>query len=116
MKTAPLLNCKLVVESADGSIDPDGEKILSKKEIDVIPDILCNSSAIIVNYFEWIQNKKNEFWDTEKVCEKLKRKIINAYNNVKKTAMKFKCNWRTGAYIIALKRLEMVYKKKGIFP
>jgi glutamate dehydrogenase (NAD(P)+) len=115
-ETAPLLNVKVVAEGANGPTDPDGDKILQKKGIDIIPDILCNAGGVVVSYFEWLQNKRSEFWDLGEVDNKLHKKIVNAYERVRETAKEFNTDWRTGAYIVALRRLETVYKERGIFP
>lgn len=115
-KMAPLLNVKLVAEGANGPTDPEGDEILQKKGIDLIPDILCNAGGVIVSYFEWLQNKRSEFWDLEEVDSKLHKRIVNAYGRVRDTAKKYNTDWRTAAYIVALSRLETVYKERGIFP
>jgi glutamate dehydrogenase (NAD(P)+) len=115
-ETAPLLNVKLVAEGANGPTDPDGDEILQKKGVDLIPDILCNAGGVIVSYFEWLQNKRSEFWDLDEVDTKLHKKIIGGYDRVKSTAQKLNTDWRTAAYIVALTRLETVYKERGIFP
>jgi glutamate dehydrogenase (NAD(P)+) len=114
--TAPLLNVKLVAEGANGPTDPDGDRVLQQKGIDVIPDILCNAGGVIVSYFEWLQNKRSEFWDLEEVDSKLHRKIVSAYERVRDTAEEFHTDWRTAAYMVALSHLETVYKERGIFP
>jgi glutamate dehydrogenase (NAD(P)+) len=115
-ETAPLFKVKLVAEGANGPTDPDGDEILQKRGIDLIPDILCNAGGVIVSYFEWLQNKRSEFWDLEEVDAKLYKKITNAYARVRETAKKHNTDWRTAAYIVALSRLETVYKERGIFP
>ncbi len=114
--TAPLLNVRLVAEGANGPTEPEGDLVLQKKGIDVLPDILCNSGGVIVSYFEWLQNKRSEFWEIEEVDRKLHKKIVSAYERVREAAQKFKTDWRTAAYIVALSRLETVYKERGIFP
>jgi glutamate dehydrogenase (NAD(P)+) len=114
--TAPLLNVKLVAEGANGPTNPDGDRVLQQRGIDVIPDILCNAGGVVVSYFEWLQNKRSEFWDLEEVDSKLHRKIVNAYEQVRDTARKFQTDWRTAAYIVALSHLATVYKERGIFP
>lgn len=114
--TAPLLNVKLVAEGANGPTDPDGDTILQEKGIDVIPDVLCNAGGVTVSYFEWLQNKRSEFWDLEEVDQKLHKKIVNAYYRVGDTVKKYDTDWRTAAYIVALSRLEKLYKERGIFP
>jgi glutamate dehydrogenase (NAD(P)+) len=115
-ETAPWLNVKLVAEGANGPTDPDGDRILQEKGIHVIPDILCNAGGVIVSYFEWLQNKRSEFWELEEVDRKLHKKILGAYGRVRDAAKKYNTDWRTAAYIVALLALEKVYKERGIFP
>jgi glutamate dehydrogenase (NAD(P)+) len=115
-QTAPLLNVRLVAEGANGPTDPDGDRVLQQRGIDLIPDILCNAGGVVVSYFEWLQNKRSEFWDLDEVDTKLHRKIVNAYGRVRETAARHKVDWRTAAYVEALSRLETVYKERGIFP
>jgi len=114
--TAPLVNVKLVIEGANGPTDSDGDRILRERGIHIYPDILANAGGVIVSYFEWLQNKRREFWHLEEVDAKLHRKVIKAYVRVKETAEEYETDWRTAAYIVALRRLEHVYKERGIFP
>jgi glutamate dehydrogenase (NAD(P)+) len=114
--TARLLNVKLVAEGANGPTDPEGDKILQKKKIEVLPDILCNAGGVIVSYFEWLQNKRSEFWDLDEVDWKLHKLIVDAYQRVRDAAKQYKVDLRTAAQIVAISRLEMVYKERGIFP
>ncbi|HUN81139.1 MAG TPA: glutamate dehydrogenase, partial [Phycisphaerae bacterium] len=115
-RTAPLLNVRLVAEGGNGPTDWDGDSIMQERGIGVLPDILCNAGGVIVSYFEWLQNKRSEFWDLEEVDSKLKRRMSAAYRSVRDTASSYKTDWRTAAYIVALTRLETVYKERGIFP
>lgn len=115
-QTAPLLNVRLIAEGANGPTDPDGDAILQEKGIDVLPDILCNAGGVAVSYFEWLQNKRSEFWDLEEVDTKLHKKMVSAYERVRDAAQAHDTDWRTAAYIIALSRLGKVYQERGIFP
>lgn len=115
-ETAPLLNVKLVAEGANGPTDRDGDRILNEKNIHVLPDILCNAGGVIVSYFEWLQNKRSEFWDLEEVDRKLHKIMTNAYDRVRDKASEYEVDWRLAASIIALSRLEAVYQGRGIFP
>ena len=80
-----MLNVKLVAEGANGPTNTDGDMILQSKGIDVIPDILCNSGGLIGSYFEWLQNKRSEFWEIDEVDDKLHKKIVNVYERVHDT-------------------------------
>jgi glutamate dehydrogenase (NAD(P)+) len=115
-ETAPWLQVRLVAEGANGPTDPDGDSILQEKGIDLLPDILCNAGGVTVSYFEWLQNKRSEFWDLEEVDSKLYKMMVSAYSRVKGETVRFGTDWRTAAYIVALSRLEKVYKERGIFP
>ncbi len=115
-ETAPLLNTKVIAEGANGPTDFGGDEIIQQKGIEVLPDILCNAGGVIVSYFEWLQNKRSEFWELEEVDRKLRRLIVHGYERVRDAAKQYKTDWRTAAYIVALARLEKVYKERGIFP
>ena len=115
-ETAPLLDVKLVVEGANGPTDIDGDRILQEKGILVLPDVLANSGGVIVSYFEWLQNKRSEFWDLEEVDAKLHKQIVGAYRRVRDAMRHYETDWRMAAYIVALDRLQTVYRERGIFP
>ena len=114
--TAPRMRVRLLAEGANGPTDPQGDQILQSRGIDVLPDILCNAGGVIVSYFEWLQNKRSEFWDLEEVDDKLHKKMIKAYERVRDVAREREVDWRTAAYIVALSRLQSVYRERGIFP
>jgi glutamate dehydrogenase (NAD(P)+) len=114
--TAGLLNVKLVVEGANGPTNLDGDRILQERGIGLIPDILCNAGGVVASYFEWLQNKRSESWDLEEVDSKLKKTMMNAYTRVRDVVKKRRVDWRTAGYVVALGRLEKVYKERGIFP
>jgi glutamate dehydrogenase (NAD(P)+) len=115
-ETAPLLRVRLVAEGANGPTTPEGDAILFEAGIHLLPDVLCNAGGVIVSYFEWLQNKRAEFWDLEEVDSKLHKMLLSAYVRVNKVATEYETDWRTAAYIVALRRLRMVYKNRGIFP
>ena len=52
--------CKLVAEGANGPCNPEGERILLERGIDILPDVLANSGGVTVSYYEWVQNKRSE--------------------------------------------------------
>jgi glutamate dehydrogenase (NAD(P)+) len=115
-ETAPWLNVDIVVEGANGPSDVDGDRIMLEKGIRVLPDVLANAGGVIVSYFEWLQNKRSEFWDLDEVDARLHKQIVGAYRRVRDVAREYETDWRTAAYIVALSRLERVYKERGIFP
>ena len=72
------INCDLVIEAANGPIDNEAEDILEAKGIPIIPDILANSGGVLVSYYEWLQNKRDEYWEEKDVKDKFDEKIIES--------------------------------------
>ena len=110
------MNVRLVAEGANGPTTPEGDAILGEKGIQLLPDVLCNAGGVTVSYFEWLQNKRSEFWDLAKVDGRLHKMLITAYEKVQEAAQEYQTDWRTAAYVVALTRLERTYKERGIFP
>ncbi len=113
---AKALNVKLVVEGANGPTNPNGEKILLDRNVDVLPDVLANSGGVTVSYYEWVQNKRSESWSEEEVDSRLERAMQRAYREVSDFSRGKKVDMRVAAYALALQRIEAVYKEREIFP
>ena len=110
------IKATLIAEGANGPTDTEGEAILLANGVEIIPDILCNSGGVIGSYYEWLQNRNGEIWYMDDVIDKLRRKLEDAFGKVMATSEQYKTDWRTAAYIVALTRIEMAYKQRGIFP
>ena len=115
-ETAPIIKAKLVAEGANGPTNVEGEKILIKNGVTIIPDILCNSGGVIASYFEWLQNRNGEIWHMEEVISKLEKKLKTSFDSVNAYAQKEGIDMRTAAYCIAIERIEQAYVQRGIFP
>ena len=67
--------CRLVAEGANGPTTAEADAILLERNIEVIPDVLCNSGGVVVSYFEWLQNNSNDYWTLDKVEERLTKML-----------------------------------------
>jgi glutamate dehydrogenase (NAD(P)+) len=113
---AKALDCKIVLEGANGPCNPAGESVLDAKGITILPDVLANSGGVTVSYYEWVQNKRSESWSEEEVDEKLEKAMKRAYKEVADMARAKKITYRIAAYAVALGRIQAVYKEREIFP
>ncbi len=110
------LDVKMISEGANGPTSPEGDEILEQKGVHVVPDILANAGGVTVSYFEWIQNKRSEFWELEEVEARLEKKMVRQYAKVMACAKDRKIPTRIAAYAVALENLKIAYDERGIFP
>ncbi len=115
-KNADEIDCKIVLEGANGPTTPEADKILNSKGIYVVPDILANSGGVCVSYFEYIQDINSYFWKLDRINEELKRIIIEAFEETYKISKDRNISLRTAAYIIAVSRIAKAIELRGIFP
>lgn len=49
----------MVVEAGNAGLTPSGDAILRDRGIPVLPDLCANGGAVVVSFFEWVQNVQN---------------------------------------------------------
>jgi glutamate dehydrogenase (NAD(P)+) len=113
---AEWLDIRVMSEGANGPTNPEAEPILAKKNVLVIPDILANAGGVTVSYFEWIQNKRSEFWEVEEVEARLEKRMVRQYRKVMAFSRGKSVSPRIAAYSLALLNLKTAYDERGIFP
>lgn len=111
-QNASRIKAKTIMELANGPLTPEADKILQRKNITIIPDILANAGGVIVSYFEWTQNLQNLYWSEKEVNSRLKEKISTATRKVIKQT-NTKASLREAAYQLAICRLQDAIISRG---
>ena len=113
---AEALQVRLVAEGANGPCSPEGEAVLARRGIEVLPDVLANAGGVTVSYYEWVQNRRSEQWALEEVEERLEKAMLDAYERMAVFAKTHNCSNRIACYGVSLQRLVQVYLDREIFP
>ncbi len=116
-KNAPKLQCRLLAEAANGPTTNAADKIIEERgDIELIPDVLCNSGGVIVSYFEWLQNLSSFYWDRDEVLHKLFAMLDRAKVAVDAQKAKFKFSRRLAALTLGIQRVADAKAARGLFP
>ncbi len=115
LDNAATIRARVVAEGANGPTTPEAHTHLHERGIFVIPDILANAGGVTTSYFEWVQDRHGYFWEESEVNRRLEAKMVEAFDDVLKTSMKYKTDLRTAAYIVAISRVATVTKMRGMY-
>ena len=115
-RNAPRLQCRLVVEAANGPTTTEGEAVLAERGIRLVPDVLANAGGVCVSYFEWVQDVQKYAWDLPDQQERLRRQLRGAWRRVMDAAERLECDWRTAALSVAVERVSEAGRVRSIYP
>lgn len=110
---APHVQAKIVLELANAPTTTEADDIFEEKQIMVVPDILANAGGVVVSYFEWSQNLNSDYWDEERVLQKLKKTMITAFSDVYGLCQEEGYRMRRAAYQLAVKRVLHAERLRG---
>jgi glutamate dehydrogenase (NAD(P)+) len=114
---AARIQCRILAEAANGPTTPEADAILAqRKEIFILPDILCNAGGVIVSYFEWVQDLQSFFWSETEVMQKLYQILDQAYDRILKSSRDQKITNRTAALCVGIQRVHEAKRIRGLFP
>ena len=114
-ENADRLRCRILCEGANGPTTAIADEILADKKVFVIPDILANAGGVTVSYFEWVQDRQGFFWNEDLVNTRLEEIMTESFDDVTAFAARHKVDNRTAAYMLALDRVAIAMKLRGIY-
>ncbi|HKW87647.1 MAG TPA: Glu/Leu/Phe/Val dehydrogenase [Candidatus Acidoferrales bacterium] len=114
-QNAQRVQTQILCEGANGPTTAPADEILGKKGVFIIPDILGNAGGVTVSYFEWVQDRQGFFWRESEVNERLQDVMDRSFDEVVLYADKHRVNNRIAAYMLAIDRVAIALKHRGIY-
>lgn len=99
------IQADMILELANGPVSEKAHDYLENEQITVVPDIIANAGGVIVSYLEWLQNKRGETWDEERVNEKLTKIMVSAVSRMDSRAQGEGINYKQAAFEVAIAEL-----------
>jgi glutamate dehydrogenase (NAD(P)+) len=115
-EVARRMQCKLIVEGANGPTTPDADSVIEARGILLVPDILANAGGVVVSYFEWVQNLQPYFWEEDDINRRLEGLMRRAYDTVHEVAASKRVTMRQAAYSLAVSKVAQATAVRGIYP
>jgi glutamate dehydrogenase (NAD(P)+) len=114
-KNVDQIKASLIIEGANGPIDPQADAKLNDRKVLVLPDILANAGGVTVSYFEWAQNRQHYKWTLDRVRQELDRTLSEAFESVWQESVSKKVSLRTAAFMLAIQRVKRASELAGWF-
>ncbi|ARW06027.1 Glu/Leu/Phe/Val family dehydrogenase [Bacillus atrophaeus] len=112
-KNAHAIKAAIVVEAANGPTTLDATKILNEKGVLLVPDILASAGGVTVSYFEWVQNNQGYYWSAEEIAEKLRKVMVDSFENIYQTSITHKVDMRLAAYMTGIRKSAEAARFRG---
>jgi glutamate dehydrogenase (NAD(P)+) len=113
---AQQVQARLIIEAANGPTTPEADAIFRERGIQVVPDILANAGGVTVSYFEWVQDLQRFFWTEDEINSRLEQIMVRSFQAVQEKKDEQNCDYRMGAYLLAVARVAEATQVRGIYP
>lgn len=110
------LNCKIIVEGANGPTSPEADIYLHEKGVFIVPDILANAGGVTVSYFEWVQGLMQLFWTEDEVNNRLEEIMGRACDKVFALTTDTNRRPRMAALQLGVSTIAEAKRLRGLYP
>lgn len=111
-KIAKKIKAKGIIEAANNPITLDGMKIIKKKRIPVIPDIIANSGGVIASMEEYSRSLSALKTKKEEVFSIIEEKLQQGFESSLKLSEELKIDMCESAIQIAVERVYRAMKNR----
>lgn len=113
---ADQIKAKMIIEGANGPVTNEASKMLHRRGVFVVPDIIANGGGVVVSYFEWVQDIMSFFWDEDEISNRLKTIITKAFEKAYVMSVEKNVEMRQAAMGVAVERLQRAMLLRGLYP
>jgi len=115
-ENAARLNCRVLVEGANGPTSADADEILAERQVLVVPDLLSASGVALGSYFEWLQDTQHTRWSEATIRDRLLELLGEAFERTWRRAQRESIDLRSAAMLEAVGRVAQAKLARGLFP
>jgi glutamate dehydrogenase/leucine dehydrogenase len=112
-QTAPRVRARLVVEAANAPTTPEADRILERRNVRVVPDILANAGGVVASYDEWRKGKAGTRTKREETLSTVRSILLETFERVLSFADDRNISLRTAAIALATENLVETMRNRG---
>lgn len=114
-RNADTIAADLIIEGAHGPVSAQADRILERRDIPIVPDILANGGGVVMNYFEWVQNRMGYSWIEPVINKRLRRFMTEAWNSAIRVQEVRGVRLRKAASMLAVQRISTADSLRGVY-
>ncbi|AWV90235.1 Glu/Leu/Phe/Val dehydrogenase dimerization domain-containing protein [Bradymonas sediminis] len=115
-ENAARLQCRVLIEGANGPTSADADEILQERDVLVVPDLLAAAGVTIASYFEWLQDAQRQRWSEARVQQRLFALLDEAFARTWQRAQAESVDLRSAAMLEAVGHVAQAKMARGLFP
>ncbi|MFD1065270.1 Glu/Leu/Phe/Val family dehydrogenase [Oceanobacillus locisalsi] len=107
------IKASIIVEAANGPTTMEATRILTERDILIVPDVLASAGGVTVSYFEWVQNNQGFYWTEEEIDRRLHEIMMKSFNSVYNMSKTRKIDMRLAAYMVGVRKMAEASHFRG---